>query len=232
MIEPAEPACRAAPRRAARCRYRAGRLQPARRPERQQTYIHPTPAPTPTPTPTSDPTGATSTSRTLLAYFSRAGENYYYGGRRDLEVGNTEVLARMINELIDCRRAPDRGRRPVPGRVRRHRATQRARAGRRRAAGDRESARLDQPVRHRAGRQPDLERPSPDDHEHVRGGPRLRRLDRFIPSSPMPSAVSAAPKTCTPPPSPVPGSAVVWPSRAKKSPTDAATCGRGSAVRA
>ena len=62
----------------------------------------PTPAPTPTPTPTSDPTGATSTSRTLLVYFSRAGENYYYGGRRDLEVGNTEVLARMINELIDA----------------------------------------------------------------------------------------------------------------------------------
>ena len=61
-----------------------------------------TPAPTPTPTPTSDPTGATSTSRTLLVYFSRAGENYYYGGRRDLEVGNTEVLARMINELIDA----------------------------------------------------------------------------------------------------------------------------------
>ena len=38
----------------------------------------------------------------LLAYFSRPGENYYYGGRRDLEVGNTEVLARIIAELIDC----------------------------------------------------------------------------------------------------------------------------------
>jgi flavodoxin len=37
--------------------------------------------------------------RVLLAYFSRAGENYYYGGRRDLEVGNTETLARMIAEL-------------------------------------------------------------------------------------------------------------------------------------
>ncbi|KPM54566.1 hypothetical protein ACG83_21105 [Frankia sp. R43] len=34
--------------------------------------------------------------RVLLAYFSRAGENYYYGGRRDLAVGNTEVLARII----------------------------------------------------------------------------------------------------------------------------------------
>ena len=39
----------------------------------------------------------------LLAYFSRPGENYYYyGGRRDLEVGNTEVLAEMIARLVDC----------------------------------------------------------------------------------------------------------------------------------
>lgn len=32
----------------------------------------------------------------LLAYFSRAGENYHYGGRIDLEIGNTQVLAQMI----------------------------------------------------------------------------------------------------------------------------------------
>ena len=38
----------------------------------------------------------------LLAYFSRPGENYYYGGRRTLTVGNTEVLARMIADSIDC----------------------------------------------------------------------------------------------------------------------------------
>jgi flavodoxin len=38
----------------------------------------------------------------LLAYFSRAGENYYYGGRTDLIVGNTEVLAGMINDRLDC----------------------------------------------------------------------------------------------------------------------------------
>lgn len=31
--------------------------------------------------------------RVLLAYFSRAGENYYFGDRINLEVGNTEVLA-------------------------------------------------------------------------------------------------------------------------------------------
>jgi flavodoxin len=38
----------------------------------------------------------------LLAYFSRPGENYWNGGRRDLKVGNTEVLARMIRERLDC----------------------------------------------------------------------------------------------------------------------------------
>jgi flavodoxin len=60
----------------------------------------PTPTTTATPTPTRG--GATTANRILLAYFSRPGENYYYGGRRNLEVGNTEVLARMIAELIDC----------------------------------------------------------------------------------------------------------------------------------
>ncbi len=38
----------------------------------------------------------------MLAYFSRAGENYYYGGRTDLAVGNTEVVAGMIGGLIRC----------------------------------------------------------------------------------------------------------------------------------
>lgn len=38
----------------------------------------------------------------LLVHFSRAGENYWHGGRRDLEAGNTEVLATMIAERIDC----------------------------------------------------------------------------------------------------------------------------------
>lgn len=41
-------------------------------------------------------------SKVLLAYFSRAGENYYYGGRTHLEVGNTEVLAGMISRRIGC----------------------------------------------------------------------------------------------------------------------------------
>lgn len=45
---------------------------------------------------------APSESRVLLAYFSRAGENYYYGGRTNLTVGNTEVLAGMIAQSIGC----------------------------------------------------------------------------------------------------------------------------------
>ena len=42
-------------------------------------------------------TTAPAANRTLLVYFSRSGRV-----RRDLEVGNTEVLARMISELIDA----------------------------------------------------------------------------------------------------------------------------------
>lgn len=41
-------------------------------------------------------------ARVLIAYFSRAGENYHYGGRRFLDVGNTEVLAGMIRDRIAC----------------------------------------------------------------------------------------------------------------------------------
>jgi flavodoxin len=38
----------------------------------------------------------------LLAYFSRAGENYWNGGRRRLTVGNTQVVAEMIGRLTRC----------------------------------------------------------------------------------------------------------------------------------
>jgi flavodoxin len=38
----------------------------------------------------------------LLAYFSRAGENYYNGGRRRLAVGNTQVVAQKVSRLIGC----------------------------------------------------------------------------------------------------------------------------------
>ncbi|WP_369251223.1 flavodoxin [Streptomyces sp. R41] len=43
-----------------------------------------------------------SGKRILLAYFSRPGENYSYGGRTNLKTGNTEVLARMISGHIEC----------------------------------------------------------------------------------------------------------------------------------
>ncbi|MED5802752.1 flavodoxin [Gordonia sp. Z-3] len=56
---------------------------------------------TPTPASGSNPssTDPRPAGKVLLAYFSRAGENYYYGGRTQLEVGNTEVLARMIASM-------------------------------------------------------------------------------------------------------------------------------------
>jgi hypothetical protein len=37
--------------------------------------------------------------RILLAYFSRPGENHWNGGRKNLKVGNTEVLARTVRPL-------------------------------------------------------------------------------------------------------------------------------------
>jgi len=46
-----------------------------------------------------EPTAAAG-SRVLLAYFSRAGENYFNGGRTFLQVGNTEVVAEMISSAI------------------------------------------------------------------------------------------------------------------------------------
>jgi hypothetical protein len=55
------------------------------------------------PTPTAPPTPPTGAgARVLLAYFSRAGENYYYGGQTYLEVGNTETLAGMISSRVAC----------------------------------------------------------------------------------------------------------------------------------
>jgi flavodoxin len=41
-------------------------------------------------------------ARILVVYFSRAGENYRYGDRIDLEVGNTEVLAGFISARLDA----------------------------------------------------------------------------------------------------------------------------------
>lgn len=43
-------------------------------------------------------TNAPGARRILVAFFSRAGENYHYGGRLNLTVGNTEVVAGMIRD--------------------------------------------------------------------------------------------------------------------------------------
>ena len=40
-------------------------------------------------------------AKTLIAYFSHAGQNYSHGSIRDLPVGNTEVVAKKIQALID-----------------------------------------------------------------------------------------------------------------------------------
>lgn len=55
--------------------------------------------PEPTPRPA---TPAPAGGSVLLAYFSRAGENYYNGGRINLTVGNTEVLAGLIEARLEC----------------------------------------------------------------------------------------------------------------------------------
>lgn len=69
------------------------------RPEAGNSSAGPTPEGTPDMTPSTRPSTGAST---LLVYFSRPGENYWEGGRRDLEVGNTKRLAQTIAERIDC----------------------------------------------------------------------------------------------------------------------------------
>ena len=58
------------------------------------------PAPSTSKRSTVSPTA--SDQRILLAYFSRPGENYWNGGRRMLDTGNTEILAELISDRIDC----------------------------------------------------------------------------------------------------------------------------------
>lgn len=52
-------------------------------------------------TPTTNPSAPAVGPRALLVYFSRAGENYYYGDRINLDVGNTQVVADMMSSTID-----------------------------------------------------------------------------------------------------------------------------------
>ena len=39
-------------------------------------------------------------ARTLIAFFSRADENYFGGAMRYVKVGNTEIVANIIKDLI------------------------------------------------------------------------------------------------------------------------------------
>ena len=41
-------------------------------------------------------------TKTLIAFFSRADENYFGGAMRYLKVGNTEIVCNKINELIEA----------------------------------------------------------------------------------------------------------------------------------
>lgn len=36
----------------------------------------------------------------IIAYFSRNGENYVSGAIRNLDVGNTEIVAKSIHDLV------------------------------------------------------------------------------------------------------------------------------------
>jgi flavodoxin len=58
------------------------------------------PRPATSPAVAPEATTAPASSKVLLAYFSRAGENYYYGDRINLEVGNTEVVATTIPSTL------------------------------------------------------------------------------------------------------------------------------------
>ena len=53
--------------------------------------------------PSQDTGPAPGTSgKVLLVCFSRAGENYFNGGRKNITIGNTEVLAGMITDRTGC----------------------------------------------------------------------------------------------------------------------------------
>ncbi|OJV56720.1 MAG: hypothetical protein BGO38_11160 [Cellulomonas sp. 73-145] len=44
----------------------------------------------------------TNPEKVLIVYYSRPGENYWYGGRRTLTIGNTELLVRILADRLDC----------------------------------------------------------------------------------------------------------------------------------
>ena len=40
-------------------------------------------------------------AKTLIAYFSHAGQNYSHGGIKNLTVGNTEVVAKKLHDMVE-----------------------------------------------------------------------------------------------------------------------------------
>lgn len=104
-----------------------------------------------TPTPTT-----AAGSNVLLVYFSRPGENYWEGGRRDLEVGNTKVLAQIIAERVECDEHEIQAAVSLPRGLRPHRRAEPAGAGGRRPSRDRRRPPGRQRLRHRAARLPGL----------------------------------------------------------------------------
>lgn len=52
--------------------------------------------------------------RTLIAFFSRAGENYFGGSRRYVEVGNTEIAMDIVSGMIDADRFKIEMKKPYP----------------------------------------------------------------------------------------------------------------------
>ena len=115
----------------------------------------------------------------LLAYFSRPGENYWYGGRKNLKVGNTQMLARTISARLDCDvhriRAADPYSDDYDETVARNVREQDADA----RPDDRQSAAVDRQVRHDPAGQPDLERQGAHDHDELRRELRLLGKDRL-----------------------------------------------------
>jgi hypothetical protein len=69
----------------------------------------PTTGPTTRPGPSPNSTPGSAGSAVLLAYFSRPGENYYYGDRIDLQIGNTQVVADMMASATTATSEPSRG---------------------------------------------------------------------------------------------------------------------------
>jgi flavodoxin len=55
-----------------------------------------------------------TTAKCLIAYFSRAGNNYVNGNIVDLPVGNTEVIAKMIREMTAGELFPIEAVKPYP----------------------------------------------------------------------------------------------------------------------